>query len=90
MKLEKYLWKHPLESNALESLEKLRAGESAPPVQPDDASQPGEPEGQTGTFPSSVPLSKTQQCFTERFVLISQSFSYILTSPIEFTWQINP
>lgn len=90
MKLEKYLWKHPLESTAPGSLEKLGDGDSALPVQSDDASQPGEPEEQTGTFPSSVFLSKTQQCITERFVLIPQSFSHILASPIEFTWQINP
>lgn len=70
MKLEKYLWKHPMESNALESFEKHTAGKSALPVESDDASQPGEPKGQTGTFPSSVLLSKTQQCITQIFVLI--------------------
>lgn len=70
MKLEKYLWKHPMESNALESFEKLRDGKNDLPVQSDVVSHPGEPEGQSGTFLFSVLLSKTQQCTTEIFVLI--------------------
>lgn len=82
MKLKKYLWKHPLESNAPGSLEKLGDGDSALPVQSDDASQPGEPEGQTGIFPSSVLLSKTQQCIYRDLFSFHKASHIFLLHPL--------